>query len=79
MAWILDQSPLLGLWGQLQLHQMIPQGFYWGLSIRKIKKIQVNIFFIEIYEPLLVSLPVKINYLEKMSSGQMDASMKTGA
>ena len=24
-------------------------------------------------------LPVKINHLEKMSSGQMDASMKTGA
>ena len=24
-------------------------------------------------------LPVKINYLEKMSSGQKDASMKTGA
>ena len=24
------------------------------------------------------SLPVKINYLEKMSSGQTDASMKTG-
>ena len=37
--------------------------------------------FIQIHFKLQVDyvLPVKINYLEKMSSGQMDASMKTGA